>query len=551
MDVARTVAAAVESHQRGKLAEAEALYRQALAVEPGNADALHLLGVIAYQTGRLEYAGEYIARAIEANPRLAEAHNSMGNVLRAKGKLAEGVAAYRAALRIKDNYPLAHFNLGTALREGGLTTEAIESLRRAVELQPDFVEAENDLGSALREAGRVEEAVEVLRKATVHAPRFFMAHNNLGNALRLLGRLDEAEAAVREALRIRGDIAEIYVNLGNVLREKEDLAGAIAATREAVRLRPDLADAHQNLGSVLLLAGQYAEGWPEHDWRWRCQLVVMIRTLPEKARWDGSNLEGRTILLQSDAGLGDAIHCARYIPMVADRGGKIVVECAKGLHPLVRGMKGVVQVITENDPLPEYDVHCPIMSLPLAFGTTLETIPSEFPYLRAEETIARKWAERLSEYPKPRVGIVWSGNPKHTHDKNRSIPLSVLLPLGEAGDFVFHSLQVGEASRQASSADGMKVVDHSAELTDYGETAGLVENLDLVIAVDTSVAHLAGAMGKLVWVMLPAAPDWRWMLGREDSPWYPSMRLFRQEKRGEWASVIERMAEALRELKNG
>jgi Flp pilus assembly protein TadD len=481
-------------------------------------------------------------RAIE----MAEAHNSRANVLRSKGLLQEAIAAYHIALNLRANFPEAHYNLGTALREAGRVEQAIDCFRKALELQPELVDAANDLGSALREAGRLDEAVAVLRQTVRQSPRFYKAHNNLGNALRALGRFDEAETALRTAIEIRGDIAEMHVNLGNVLRDKGQLAGAIAATRQAVRLRPDLADAHQNLGSVLLLAGEYAEGWREHEWRWRCQNVGQLRCVPGRPRWDGSNLGGRTILLQADAGLGDTIQCVRYIPLVADRGGQIVVECPRELHRLLSNLREVRQLITAQEPMPPFDVHCPLMSLPLAFDTTVGTVPTEIPYLAPEESSVSRWARRLSDFGRPRVGLVWAGNPAHTHDRKRSLRLPMLAPLTAAGDITFHSLQVGDAARQVSAPPpGLKVIDHSAELADFAETAALVTNLDLVIAVDTSVAHLAGALGKAAWVMLHFAPDWRWMLGREDSPWYPSMRLFRQTRFGDWDEVVRRVAREL------
>jgi hypothetical protein len=370
----------------------------------------------------------------------------------------------------------------------------------------------------------------------------------LGNALRTVGRFDEAEAAIRRAIAIRGDVAEMHVNLGNVLREKGDLPGAIAATRQAIRLRPDLADAHQTLGSHLLLAGEYVEGWREYEWRLRCPNVGHLRSVPGRGRWDGSELGGRTILLQSDAGLGDAIQCARFIPMVVDRGGEVVVECQKELVRLLGKVRGVSQVVSRNDPLPAFDVHFPFLSLPMAFNTTLQTIPKGVPYLGAGEEVMRKWAEKLSGDAGLRVGLVWAGNRNNTQDRKRTLTLHSFAPLADVGGIIFHSLQVGEAANQIlDPPKGMKIVDHSAELTDLAETAGLAANLDLVISIDTAVGHLAGAIGKSVWMLLPFTPDWRWMLGREDSPWYPTMRLFRQEKFGDWDGAIGRVAHALGE----
>jgi tetratricopeptide (TPR) repeat protein len=544
--VAQAIVLANERCRSGRLAEAEALCRWVLSREPDHTEAISVAGVIAWQTRRFDLAIAHFRRLIDLRPDMAEPRNLLANALRSKGMLHEAISAYRDAVRLKSDFTQAHYNLGMALREAGCVEEAIEAFRRAVALNPDFIDAANDLGSALREAGRLEEAVSVLADVVGQAPDFFKARNNLGNALRAIGRFDEAEAAVRTALNQLPDMPEIHVNLGNVLREKGDLDGAIAATRKAIELRPQMADAHQNLGSHLLLAGRYEEAWPEHEWRWRCQGMPPARAALLRPQWDGSNLDGQTILLHSDAGLGDAIHSLRYVPMVADRGGKIVVECQKELHCLVRRLKGVSDVVTAADALPPFDVQCALMSLPGAFGTTLQTIPSEFPYISVDRSLVESWAQRLSQSRRPRVGLVWAGNPKNTVDLRRSIRLSMFTPLSESREIEFHSLQLGEASRQASDLSGSsRIVDHSSELTDFAQTAALVENLDLVISVDTSVAHLAGALGKPIWIMIPFVPDWRWMLTREDSPWYRTMRIFRQPRPGEWSEVVHRVAHEL------
>jgi tetratricopeptide (TPR) repeat protein len=537
---------AMELMRRGNLSEAEVLCKQRLRAQPQDADALHVLGLIAFQTARLDESLAHLRRAIELRPEMAEAHNSLANVLRSRGMMEEAIAAYTRAVELNPNFLEAHYNLGTSQRERGRVAEAIKSFRRVLELKPDFADAANDLGSALREAGHFEEAARILQRTVQNSPRFYQAQNNLGNVLRALGRFDEAESALRAALQIKPDIAQVHVNLGNVLRDKGDLPGAIAATRHALTLRPDLPDLHQTLGSLLLLAGQYAEGWPEYEWRWRCRNMIQLRSTPGRPRWDGSNLDGRTILLQSDAGLGDAIQCTRYIPLIADRGGQVVLECQRELHPLFANLKGVVQLITADDPLPPHDVHCPLMSLPLAFGTTLETIPIQIPYVAADEALIHQWRQRLSNSPRPRVGLAWAGNPTHTHDRRRSIPLEMLAPFATAIHAPFHSLQTRNTATHAlTPPQGLNLVDYSRDLTNFAQTAALIMNLDLVISVDTSVAHLAGALGKPVWVLLPFAPDWRWMLHRQDSPWYPTARLFRQTRFGDWADVISRVREEL------
>lgn len=546
MNVHQSIKLANEHYRLGDLPKAEQLCQEMLSRDSQCVQAIYLLGLIAYRKSRLDLALVHFRRVIDLRPSMAEAHNSLANGLRSKGLIQEAIAAYQRAVGLKEDFAEAFYNLGTALRETDCVEEAVKAFRKSLALQPESADAANDLGSALRETGQIEEAEAVLRQTVQRWPQFFKAHNNLGNALRMLGQFDEAERAVRAALKLRPDIAEIHINLGNVLREKGDIDGAVAATRGALRLRPDMADAHQNLGSHLLLAGRYLEAWPEHEWRWRCQGMTPWRAATLRPQWDGSNLHGRTILLYSDAGLGDAIHCLRYVPLIADRGGRIVVECPEGLHRLVGRLKGVEQIFTEADPLPSSDVQCALMSLPGAFGTTLESIPSRFPYLPVDESLAERWRKQLSNYPHPRVGLAWAGNPKNTVDRRRSMRLAMLAPLAEAGKITFHSLQMGEAAKQITqSPQGLEVVDHSRDLGDFAETAALVQNLDLVISVDTSVAHLAGALGKPIWTMLPYVPDWRWMLNREDSPWYPTMRLFRQTSVGDWPGVVRRIANSL------
>jgi tetratricopeptide (TPR) repeat protein len=532
--------------REGKLREAEDLCERQLQRQPNNAEATFLLGVIAQRTGRLDAAVCQFRRLIDLSPDSPEPHNFLANALRSKGLTEEAIAEYRDAVRLDDRFAHAHYNLGGALRELGRLEDAIAAFRKALALRADFVDAANDLGSALRQTGQFHEAAEILMQAARQAPQFYKVQNNLGNALRLLGRFEEAETAVRNALKLRPDIPEIHVNLGNVLRDKGDLDGAIEATREAIRLRPTLADAHQNLGSQLLLAGRYVEAWPEHEWRWRCEGMTPARAARLRPQWDGSNLDGRTILLHSDAGLGDAIHCLRYVPPIADRGGGIIVECQPELHPLVRELRGVMQVIAPQDPLPHFDVHCPLMSLPGVFVTTPSTIPCQIPYLQTNQGQVADWARRLARSSHPLVGLVWAGNPANSVDRIRSMPFTTLAPLCRIPGVTFHSLQLGDAARQLQrAARDINVIDHSMELTDFAQTAALVMNLDLVISVDTSAAHLTGALAKPIWVMLPFAPDWRWMLNRQDSPWYPTMRLFRQKQPGDWTEVIGRVADEL------
>jgi len=553
MNPAEALEQAVGHHQAGRLAEAERFYRQVLSVNPNHPDALHLLGMIALQTGRLDMAIELLRRAVATNPGIAEFQNSLGNALNDKGLFDEAIAAFRLAIRIKPAYAEAHNNLGISLRANGLLDDAIAAYRQAIRIEPAYAKAHNNLGNALRNKGLLDEAVAAYRQALRLTPAFAEAHRNLGNALYDLGQLDECINAYHRALQLKPDLVEARNSLGTALRRKGLLDEAIAAYHDAFRMNPEYVGAHENLAHVLLLKGDFAQGWSEYEWRWKRKDFPSQGRKFLQPRWDGRDLNGRKILLHAEQGVGDTIQFVRYAPMVATRGGKVVLECQPGLCGLLRGVVGIEQVVSVGELLPDFDVHCPLMSLPLAFNTGLETIPAAIPYLHADETLSRQWAARLGGPDRLKVGIAWAGSAHHINDRNRSLPASLLSPLAKISGVTFVSLQKGEAARKASPPHrqasalprGVNLIDHTADLYDFGDTAALIANLDLVISADTAVAHVAGAIGKAVWVLLPYAPDWRWLLDREDSPWYPTMRLFRQRSLGDWAEVIERVAQAL------
>jgi Flp pilus assembly protein TadD len=488
-----------------------------------------------------------IRQAIVINPDIAHYYNNLGNALRDKGFSSEAIAAYRNAVRLKPDYPEAHFNLGVALRQQGLIDDAIAAYRNACHFKPKFADAYNDLGSALREKGSLDEAVVALREAVRLKPDLHKAYNNLGNVLHEKGELDDAIIAFRAALRIKPDIAEVHSNLGNVLRDRGMVEEAIDALRQSLRLKPDFAEAHYNLGLVYLLKGEFARAWPEYEWRWRCKSIPSPRGEFDAPRWDGAALDGRTILLHSEAGFGDTIQFVRYAPMVASRGGKVVLECQAPLLRLMRGMPGVEQVVSTTEPLPHFDVHCPMMNLPHAFRTTMETIPATVAYLRADPSLIESWRARVGpDDGQLKVGLIWAGNLRFRLDRTRSLQLDQLAILGRAAGIKFYSLQKGPPGEQAKKPpSGMQLINIGPELNDFSDTAAVMSSMDLILSTDTSVAHLAGALGLPVWVMLQFMPDWRWLLEREDSPWYPTMRLFRQTTWGNWADVVERVGNAL------
>ena len=506
-------------HQAGQFQEAEAVYRQILEREPNNPYVLNLLGVLAHQTGRQQAAIQWIGRAISIKPAVAEFHNGLGEAYRASGQLDQAMACYEKAIALKRGCVEAHINLGNALQDKGLLDEAVAAYGAAIQIRPDSAEA----------------------------------HNNLGSALRQKGQLDEAVAAYREAIRLKPDYADAYGNLGGALAVNGQADDAIAACERAIQLKPDLAEAHFTRSVMRLLKGDFAQGWAEYEWRWRRKDAPPPRWNFPQPIWRGPDPSGRTILVHAEQGFGDMLQFVRYAPLLAGRGAKVIVECHPQLKSLLQGMKGVERVLAAPEPLPPFDLHAPLLSLPPAFGTTLETIPAEVPYLRADPDLVEAWRARLAADGGPstmlRVGLAWAGRSTYKADRDRSVSLSALAPLAEVKGVRFHSLQKGEPARQARTPPpGMNLVDLTDELKDFADTAALIANLDLVVSVDTAVVHLAGAMARPVWTLIPSVPDWRWLLDREDSPWYPTMRLFRQTARGDWGGVVNRVAHELRNL---
>ncbi|WP_263634446.1 tetratricopeptide repeat protein [Geomonas subterranea] len=403
-------------------------------------------------------------------------------------------------------------------------------------------DAHINLGALLDETGRHEEALEEYRTALSLREGDPLALNNMGSSLFKLGRFAEAAGLFRLALVKAPDALEPAIALGGALQRSGDVDGAIACFRDLVRRRPDCADAHWNLALALLMSGEFREGWAEYQWRWQRDDFTSPRRGFHAPAWDGAPLDGRRILVHGEQGFGDTIQFARYLPMVAQRGGIVIAECqSAALAPILRGMPGVAEVCVMGEPLPPFDVEVPLLSLPHLFDTTLATVPNHVPYLSPPPQRLGLWRAKLSADAGFKVGVVWAGKP--VPDPFRSCPLAALAPLGGIPGATLYSLQVGEAAAAPGECPGL--IDFTSAIRDFGDTAAFIAQLDLVISIDTSVAHLAGALGKPVWLMLPMAGDYRWLCGREDSPWYPTMRLFRQQTQGEWGEVVERLAAAL------
>ena len=526
---------------------AEVLFGRAVDLDPKSATALSNLGRAFTALGRLDDAIAACREAIQLQPDLAEAHNQLGVAFGAAARLEEAVAAFKKAVKLRPGYAVAHNNLGIALRTMGRLDDAAAAYRRAIRIQPDYIEAINDLGNILETLGRSDEAIAAFRQAILAAPGDADLHNNLGIALREKGRIEEAVDAYSRAIALDPLHADAHHNLGNALGQLGRLDDAQAACSRALEINPRDAQAKFLSGTLHLLAGEFSLGWPRYEERWDIPEATSPRRDFAQPMWDGSALNGRRVLIHEEQGFGDAIEFIRYAHLVADRGGQVILECSGSLAEVFSTVKGVGEIVVAGEPLPPFDVHIPMMSLPLAFRTTLETIPQTVPYISADAGRREFWREWLSESDAAlKVGVVWTGRPTHVRDRQRSMQLRQWLPIFRVPDVDFVSLQIGRSGEQIAQLPGRQPVrDASGHIEDFADTAALVSQLDLVIAVDTAVAHLAGALGKPVWVLLPFAPDWRWMLGREDSPWYPTMRLFRQQRAMEWEPVIARVRKEL------
>jgi tetratricopeptide (TPR) repeat protein len=509
---------AVARHRAGEAAAAEALYRAVLALQPGQAQAAYNLGILLHAQRRFAESIAAYRHATTAIPGYAEAFCNLGVVLQDDGKLADALAAYEQAIALRPDFAMAHCNLGVALKAAGRLDEAVAALHRAIVLQPDYDFAFANLAAALLEQGKPEEAVIACRRAVAINPAMPMAQFNLATALKHLCQLDEAADVFRRAIALNGDFAE----------------------------------AHFSLGQTLLLAGDLAAGWPEYEWRWRLKDYAWLSNIHgsfSQPRWTGEDLRGRTVLIYAEQGLGDAIQYVRYLPRVVAAGGKVVLAVHPPLRRLFADMADVTLVNLDSVPLPPFDVHCPLLSLPLLCRTTLPTIPAEVPYLRADADEIARWRARIGGGG-PRVGIVWAGNPTQTGDRFRSPRLAAVRPLFDVPGINFVVLQVGPGRQDlATHPLPPHVLDLGAEITDLAETAAIMAGLDLVVTSCTAPLHLAAALGVPTWGMIPASPHFAWLLDRSDSPWYPTLRLYRQATYGtDWSGVVGRIVGDLARL---
>jgi len=561
----------------GSLPENQAAAAAPFAVspDPGYLDRLGNLATLFVRQGNFKAAEECYRRVLESRPDSAEAYSSLGSVKKMQGQLPAAVEYFRRALALRPDCAEFHYNLGTALQKQGTYGEAMDCYRCALVLRPDDFKLHFGLGVALHETGELAAAAASYRYALQLNPNFASGYTNLGALCQELGDLDTAAGLQRQALALNPGLLDAHVNLGVVLSKQGDTAGAMACYRYVLTQDPRHAAAHCNLGfaqakqgnlkaaeesylhalacqpnlaiarvclaATHLIQGNFSAGWREYESRWNTGEFRAFRRTFAQPLWRGEPLQGARILLHAEQGLGDTIQFVRYAPAVAARGGEVLLEVQSPLRRFLANIPGVAQTFTRGEPLPEFTWQCPLLSLPLAFHTELTSIPADVPYLRPDPVEVEAWSRRL-QGDGLRIGITWAGNPKHSRDRQRSIALAQLEPLTQVKGTTFYSLQKGDAAAQIRDLPAtMKVHDLDAAVKDFADTAALVANLDLVISVDTAPAHLAGAMGKPVWILLHCMPDWRWLLEREDSLWYPTARLFRQTTPDNWKPVIERL----------
>jgi Tfp pilus assembly protein PilF len=474
------------------------------------------------------------AAALDVDSMLREAV-----ALHRAGRFAEAEPLYLALLREDPHHFDAMHLLGVVRQQQGRHADAVDLIGRALALRPNDPAALSNRGLSLSALGRAHEALASCDQALRLKPDYADAHNNRGLALAALRRPAEALKSYEAALALAPSHIDALNNRGIALFDFNRRDEALTCFDRVLALEPDHAHAHWNKAQVLLLAGDFARGWIEHEWRFASN-PVLGRSFAQPFWHGDTSIEGKTILLHAEQGLGDTIQFCRYAPMVAAHGARVVLEVQRPLVELMRTLDGPADVVARGDALPAFDLHCPLLSLPLAFGTEFATIPARTPYLTAP---ARDWDSRLG-VKRPRIGLVWSGNPGHKRDAARSIPFYALMPVLDA-DATFVSLQKDVRSSDAAVLKQTKIVDVADELSTFADTASLIAGLDLVISVDTSVAHLAGALGKPLWLLLPQVPDWRWLMDRDDSPWYPTARLFRQDATRAWGPVVARVRDAL------
>lgn len=524
-------------HKAGDAAKALALYEEVLAAAPAHAGCLNLAGLAAQDLGQFSRAEAALRAAIAASPGVAAYRTNLAALLRAAGHSKQAAEIGRAAVALDPGNASAHNNLANALRDLGQFDAAIAHGRQAVALQPDDADICANLADILQAADDLDAALAQYDAALRLAPKNWWALRNKASAMFAIGDVSGAIACGQEALKVAPNDAATHHNLGLACLADGQHARALAAFARAKELQPAYAQAHFGTALCQLVQGNFGAGFRNYEWRWQAKGDALWE--PGVPQWrGGSDIAGKRLLLFAEQGLGDTIQFARYARLAAERGAYVVLRVPGTLQALAAGVPGVAAAIAENDPLPPVDLCCPLLSLPLAFGTRVETIPAGTPYLRADPTRVARWRERLGEKKGPRIGLVWSGNANHRNDRRRSIPLGELLAIVRDG-IEFVSLQNELRATDSAILENDGRIRHFGDLlADFSDTAALAVHMDFVVSVDTSVLHLVGALGIRGLALIPFDPDWRWLLAREDSPWYPTLRLARQTRLGDWSHCL-------------
>jgi len=573
---------ALTSFQQGQIARAQVSFEEVLRIQPKNRDALIVLGVIAGQTKNPQKALALFDKAIEIDPTSAAAFNNRGLALRQLGQLDAALASFDRAITLKGDFAEAHFRRGLVLKLLGKPDAALASYDRAIALKPDFAIAYSNRGVVLRDLSQLDAALASLERAIALKAEyaepyynrglvlqdldqrdaamasydraialdadFAEAHFSRGGLLNELQRPDAALASYDRAIALKKDCAEAHLGRGNVFKNLNQLDAALASYDHAIAIKPDYAEAYYNRALLLLSRGDFARGWADYEWRWKSKNLSAFKGKRDFGQplWSGrKSIAGKTILLHGEQGLGDTLQFCRYARLVADLGARVILEVPEPLVNLLAGLAGPSQIVARGSPLPSFDCHCPLLSLPLAFNTDLHSIPRATRYLAADAKKVALWQARLGEKVKPRVGLAWSGRAENANDHNRSVLLADLMRhLPDQYQYV--SLQKDVRERDRIALESNKSIMHIA--ANFSDTAAVCECLDLVLSVDTSIAHLSAALGKRTWILLPLiSADWRWLLERDDSPWYPSVKLYRQSTEGDWGGVFARVGGDLNE----
>ncbi|MGB8603422.1 MAG: tetratricopeptide repeat-containing glycosyltransferase family protein [Rhizomicrobium sp.] len=503
---------------------------------------LNLIGVLDLQLGHFEDGVTVLDRSLHFNTMQHQVLCNRGYGLEALGRLDEAEASYARAIKLAPDYARAYANHANVLEMLDRVPQALAAADHAIALAPNIAEAHCNRANALRKLSRLEEALVSIDNALALAPRAAVLHNNRGNILRELQRPEEALAAFDLAIELKPNYTEAHTNRGNALRDLKRYDEAIASHDAAITLSPDAPSAYWNKALVALLTGDYTEGWQLFERRWQSDSLKNSVRRFEPPRWDGAeDIGGKTLLVYAEQGYGDTVQFCRYVPLLLEKGAQIIFEAPRSLLPLLATLSGAerIRFIAAGDALPAFDRHIALMSLPLAFNTRLDTIPSDHPYLAVDPIRRTQWHTRLGEKKRPRIGLCWSGRPGQAPDRKRSAALADFAPLFSL-PFDFHILQKDIRPEDAAlMGQFTNLTPHTDELTDFADTAALIAQMDLNLSVDTSVAHVCGAIGAEVWLMLPWVAEWRWLTERADSPWYPTATLLRQPNFSDWTGLMD------------